>query len=150
MRKDLFGWLEFAFAFLCRADQGGEKQVMKFLDCTVENSGKVMCIPSIRHEAFCLADLTLYPFDTQKCSLIYGSWVHTGEELGLKLANPPVQTEEYKQNGEWLLLHAHGTTNPGHFACCPDDTFPSIIYYFIVKRHAATIAAAYVVPAIGK
>lgn len=123
---------------------------MDFLDCTVENSGKVVCIPSIRHEALCVADLTLYPFDKQTCSIVYGSWVHSGQEVSLKLADPAVLTNEFVQNGEWHLLHVHGTVNPGHFECCPEDTFPSIIYYFIVQRHAATIAAAYVVPAIGK
>lgn len=133
-----------------RNSQEGSAAVIGTVDCLVFSTGVVVCVPPTQQNAICIPDLTYYPFDSQNCTLRYGSWVHSGEELDFKFLNPAVSYEDYVENPEFNLLNVSVYKHPGHFNCCPDNTYPSLNFHFILKRHYADIAAAYIVPAISK
>lgn len=53
--------------------------------CLVFSSGSVSCVPSVKHVAKCATDFSLWPYDTHRCRINFGSWVHSGEEVNIFL-----------------------------------------------------------------
>lgn len=92
----------------------------------------------------------MYPFDTQKCSLRYGSWVHSGEEMNFTIQKPPYSFDNFIPNSEWELVKLEVTTSKGLFKCCPNNTYPSFYYHFTIKRHNGAHVATIFIPALGK
>lgn len=113
-------------------------------------TGTVVCVPPARHDALCMPDLTKYPFDQQNCSLRFGSWVHSGEEIDFKIPSTPVTMDDYVPNGDWNLVTVTVKKFDGHFNCCPDNSYPSLNYNFVIERHSSTHAVTVVIPALGK
>uniref|UniRef100_A0A915JMK2 Neurotransmitter-gated ion-channel ligand-binding domain-containing protein n=1 Tax=Romanomermis culicivorax TaxID=13658 RepID=A0A915JMK2_ROMCU len=57
---------------------------MTILDkVTVESTGRVTCNPKFKIKATCFFDFSDYPYDTQICPLIFGSWSYTLKMLDL-------------------------------------------------------------------
>ncbi|KAB0803197.1 hypothetical protein PPYR_00167 [Photinus pyralis] len=129
-------------------DLSSHPSALSSVDCLVVSTGLVVCVNPSRHDALCMADLTKFPFDKQNCSLRYGSWVHSGEEIDFKIPAIPVSTGDYIPNSEWKLLSVSVQKFPGHYNCCPDNTYPSINYRFSIERHSATQAAAVIIPSL--
>ncbi|KAK4884723.1 hypothetical protein RN001_000994 [Aquatica leii] len=129
-------------------DLNGSPSAFSAVRCLVTSKGLVACVPPNRHDALCMADLTKYPFDQQNCTLRYGSWVHSGEEIDFKTASPPVSTNDYIPNSDWKLITVTIQRNAGHYNCCPDNTYPSLNYKFQIERHSATHAASIIIPSL--
>lgn len=119
------------------------------VDCLVLSKGAVVCIIPNRHDALCMPDLSKFPYDQQNCSLRYGSWVHRGEEVNFQLFKKSVTVDDYVPNGEWKLLKVETELFPGHYNCCPNSTYPSVAFNFIIERHSATESATIIIPALG-
>ena len=56
---------------------------------------------SISH---CPIDITWFPFDDQRCNLIYESKTHESKELNFTAMFPAVVLDLYTHNGEWELI----------------------------------------------
>lgn len=57
---------------------------------------------------------------------------------------------EYNMNREWELISVESRRDPGLYECCPDDTFPSVTFKFVLQRHSGSYTAIVVVPAAGE
>ncbi|KAK3088003.1 hypothetical protein FSP39_013312, partial [Pinctada imbricata] len=69
----------------------------------VKNTGKVTWeLPQI-FSTHCDIDITYYPFDTQTCAVEVVSWGLTTDELELNSLRTTVNTEDLRENGEWLF-----------------------------------------------
>lgn len=123
---------------------------MSNVNCLVTSDGQVSCVPSARIEALCVADLSRYPFDTQNCTVRIGSWVHSGEEVYLKISTPPVNTDDHLDNGQWEISSVSAYKHAGHYKCCPNNTYPSLNYNFLIKRQSGGHTTTIIIPAIGK
>ncbi|XP_017779115.1 PREDICTED: neuronal acetylcholine receptor subunit alpha-5-like [Nicrophorus vespilloides] len=132
-----------------RADQSGDPSALTAVDCLLLHKGNVICIPPTRHEAICVPNLSKYPFDVQNCTLRFGSWVHSGEEIDFKLTDPPVTTDDFVENPEWKLLKVNASKHSGIFKCCPNNSYPTLNYYFTIERHSGSLICMIVVPALG-
>ncbi|KAF5291357.1 hypothetical protein FQA39_LY03508 [Lamprigera yunnana] len=129
-------------------DLSGDLSAFSAIKCLLSYNGLVVCVSPSRHDGMCIADLKKYPYDQQNCTLRYGSWVHTGEEIDFKTASPPISVTDYLPNSNWKLLKVTIQKNHGHYNCCPDNTFPSISYKFYIERHSATQAASIIIPSL--
>lgn len=67
-----------------RHDQSTDPKVITDAQCSVSNTGNVLCVPGIHFDTLCVPNLKKYPYDTQICTIRFGSWVYKGEELKLK------------------------------------------------------------------
>lgn len=56
---------------------------------------------------------------------------------------------DFHENKFWKLIKANATRHHGVYKCCPNDTYPSLRFYFIIERHAATLVTLLITPAIG-
>lgn len=133
----------------CRQDQHGSAAVLTSIECLVNNKGLVVCVPPTRQDALCRADVSKYPFDIQKCSLRYGSWVHSGEQMNFTIKKPAYSLDGFIPNNEWELVKIEVTTSPGKFKCCPNSTYPSFYYHFTIRRHSGAHVATIFIPALG-
>ncbi|KAJ8962670.1 hypothetical protein NQ318_001064 [Aromia moschata] len=131
-----------------RASEGGDPTILSFTKCSVTSKGNVLCVPSVHVDALCVPNLSLYPFDTQRCDLRFGSWVHKGEELNLRLVKDVMSTVDMEPNGEWEIANWTAKRNPGIYKCCPNTTYPSVEIVFNLKRLSGAHAASVVIPTI--
>jgi len=51
----------------------------------------------------CSIDITWFPFDVQKCHLVFLSWILDNMQLNISLPDNPDILEEYVPSDEWTL-----------------------------------------------
>ncbi|XP_022913890.1 neuronal acetylcholine receptor subunit non-alpha-2-like [Onthophagus taurus] len=132
-----------------RYEQDGNHEIISNVNCYVVYNGKVACVSPGKYDTLCTADLKYYPYDRQTCSFVIGSWMYSGEEVDLQFFNDPINMEELTQNPEWKLINVTYTRNSGEDSCCPNSTFPSLIYTFVIERRGEFFEATAVIPALG-
>ncbi|XP_023726365.1 neuronal acetylcholine receptor subunit alpha-2-like [Cryptotermes secundus] len=130
------------------ADETSFTPYMRPTICIVHSDGKVNCVPPSRHTASCSADLTRWPYDTHTCDLVLGSWTHTGEKVNISLMKPSIYLHDYNMNREWELVSMTSYRESGRFPCCPNDTYPAVIFQIVLQRHSGSYTAIVVAPAI--
>jgi len=81
----------------------------------------------------CKIDITYFPFDEQRCTMVFGSWTYTSGSLNLKLAREEVDLSGYIVSGEWDLVKAEAVRNVVKYSCCPDP-FIDITYSILLRR----------------
>ncbi|PBC34052.1 Neuronal acetylcholine receptor subunit alpha-5 [Apis cerana cerana] len=116
--------------------------------CLVFSSGSVSCVPSVKHVAKCATDFSLWPYDTHRCRINFGSWVHSGEEVNIFLDKKGFHMDGYTNNSKWDFKVIKATKVLKMYACCPNDTYPMIVYEFSISRHYGILHATYVIPAV--
>lgn len=120
-----------------------------YTTCMVNSEGMVTCVPQVSHSAICKTSLRWWPYDTQNCTLYFGSWMHSGELLNFTFyKRHPVVLDDYRDGPGWKLIKVDNARLPGIYTCCPNNTYPMLQYTFILKREAAGLAAIVVVPSV--
>lgn len=120
-----------------------------YTTCLVASDGTVSCVPHLAHSGICRTTLRRWPYDVQNCTLYFGSWMHTGEQINFTFyKNQPVVLDDYHNGPGWKLLNVAHDRLPGKYKCCPNSTYPMLKYTFELKREAAGPAAIVIVPSI--
>ncbi|XP_003700113.1 nicotinic acetylcholine receptor alpha9 subunit [Megachile rotundata] len=116
--------------------------------CLIFSTGSVSCVPSLRHTAKCATNFASWPYDTHQCRINFGSWSHSGEEVNFNLDKKPYDIGGFMNNSQWdfKVLDAYKLLKK--YKCCPNDTYPIIVYEFSVRRHHGMLHTTYVTPAI--
>ena len=70
----------------------------------INNQGDVLWSQMFQLTTACDCDITFYPFDTQKCSIIISTWSYTSNEVALQFFSDPVIMDFYSENWEWEYL----------------------------------------------
>ena len=52
----------------------------------------------------CTVDTTWFPFDEQRCPIVYESKRYEGSELNVTVKQPLEAVDHYQRNGEWQLV----------------------------------------------
>ncbi|XP_050294485.1 neuronal acetylcholine receptor subunit alpha-6-like [Anthonomus grandis grandis] len=130
-----------------RKDQSVEPNVIGHTTCSVTYKGIVLCVPPVHFDTLCVPNLKKYPYDTQTCTIRFGSWVQKGEDLNIREIKPMVDTEDLENNGEWELVSFKSIRHKGdNYTCCPNSTFPSIEVSLEIKRNSHTHSINLVLP----
>lgn len=53
------------------------------MHCIVWDNGDVRWFPPAQFSVLCNLNLKYWPFDTQKCELIFGSWTYAGDQIDI-------------------------------------------------------------------
>ncbi|XP_066262696.1 acetylcholine receptor subunit alpha-like [Euwallacea similis] len=129
-----------------RHDQSIDPKAISDTMCTVNYMGSVLCVPPLHFDTLCVPNLKKYPYDTQECTVRFGSWVHKGEELSIKPFNPVVDTEDLESDGEWKLVSFRAVVHKGNYTCCPNNTYPSVDVILEIRRSSGTHVFNVVLP----
>jgi len=70
----------------------------------VNSTGHCSWFPPGVFSSPCRIDVTWYPFDTQICSFVFGSWIYSGDEMDIKLDRDSFDLGAYIYNGEWQIV----------------------------------------------
>ncbi|KAJ8734738.1 hypothetical protein PYW08_013988 [Mythimna loreyi] len=134
---------------LFNADASMYQSDQIYTTCLLTSNGTVTCVPHIAHSGICRTSLRSWPYDVQNCTLYFGSWMNTGEQVNFTFyAKQPVVKDDFQDGPGWKLLYVVNERLPGKYSCCPNSTYPMLKYTFVMKRIAAGPAAIVVVPSI--
>ncbi len=65
--------------------------------------GRIRWEPGGVFKTMCQIDITYYPFDEQKCDLVFGAWTYYTTKMNLTTENLEIGMDTYKSNGEWQI-----------------------------------------------
>ncbi|XP_078584643.1 neuronal acetylcholine receptor subunit alpha-10-like [Branchiostoma floridae x Branchiostoma japonicum] len=88
----------------------------------IQHTGDVFWPYPVTVRSPCLLDVSLFPYDVQRCPLEFGSWTYAENKLELVNVSSQGFTGEFILNGEWELLsfdadiHIHRNLSGGHFS----------------------------------
>ncbi|OWF49182.1 Neuronal acetylcholine receptor subunit alpha-6 [Mizuhopecten yessoensis] len=110
-------------------------------DARIDNNGFVLMNPGKTIKATCTIDMTNFPTDIQKCSLILLPWGYPVDEIHLAVLRPQFIMEYFSPNGEWdvddtsaeeILEHGVQTSQ--------------LIYYLVLKRKPSYFIISLIIP----
>ncbi len=108
----------------------------KYVKVFVEHNGWIYWETGGHRATTCSVDISVYPFDEQKCQLILSNWVYTGRQVNLTYN--PQSTQEmleiYQENGEWDILDITVSREDTYYDCCPDEPYPDVTYTIHLRR----------------
>jgi len=71
----------------------------------INNNGTVTWMPHARLRSRCFMDLSLFPYDTQKCTQAFGSWTYDKTLVNLTLVKKTYSSDKFLyQGGEWQVV----------------------------------------------
>ena len=78
----------------CSAVQGTPKTRYASEDTVlVAHDGGMIWIPMVTLHATCPMDLARFPYDTQTCTLVFGSWSHTAKQMKVTVSLKEIKTQ---------------------------------------------------------
>ncbi|XP_055296063.1 acetylcholine receptor subunit alpha-type acr-16-like isoform X2 [Sitodiplosis mosellana] len=119
------------------------------VNCYVEPDGNVTWVPPATFKTFCDSSLRYWPFDSHKCTLLFGSWIYNGNEIDVVPKKTDSHLEMFIENPEWEVTDVKVGRSVNFFACCPEP-YVDIHYNITVNRrssiyHTVILAPAFVV-----
>lgn len=110
-------------------------------DATVKinNNGLVLWSKFITYSFSCSLNLQDFPFDIQKCTLLFGSWKHSNATLDLKPFNTQslfknISIYEGFSHNEWDIIGTEVKHTDVVYLCCPDEFYPNTEFTIQLKR----------------
>ncbi|XP_022109482.1 neuronal acetylcholine receptor subunit alpha-10-like isoform X1 [Acanthaster planci] len=97
----------------------------------------------------CQIDSLLFPFDIQRCDLVFASWVYTILDIDLFRDNETDQnfSAYFVPNGVWELTDVLVTREEVIYPCCP-DTFPVVTFSLHLTRRPLHYILSILLPGI--
>jgi nicotinic acetylcholine receptor, invertebrate len=99
-------------------------------ESTVDYMGNVFLSIPMLITFSCFLELEEFPFDTQVCSMEFGSWKFNKRYLDIRVINetltkhPIINYDNFYHN-EWNIISTNGVTDDIEYLCCPGDYFPT-------------------------
>ncbi|XP_034042505.1 neuronal acetylcholine receptor subunit alpha-5 [Thalassophryne amazonica] len=112
----------------------------------VKYDGTILWTPPANYKSACTIDVTFFPFDLQNCSMKFGSWTYDGSQVDIILEDFHVDKQDYFDNGEWEIVKATGSRG---LRTDSSATYPTITYYFIIRRLPLFYTLFLIIPCIG-
>ena len=70
----------------------------------VKQTGNVLWEPGHRFKTSCSLDISLYPFDRQRCFLEFSTWMHLADVVKIFSLYDEILFDEFEENGEWKIV----------------------------------------------
>ncbi|VDO26823.1 unnamed protein product, partial [Haemonchus placei] len=112
---------------------------------TYFSSGNVTWIPPAVIRSSCSIDIAYFPFDSQHCSMKFGSWTYSGFFTDLRNASVSVGT--YQPNGEWEMLDLTSKRSIFYYECCPEPYY-DITFTISIRRRTLYYGFNLVLPSM--
>ncbi len=110
----------------------------------VHSNGRVTWAPHALLRSHCELDLKMFPFDTQTCFLMFGSWTYDTSTVNVSLkANASGQhlfgsqawtiQRQYARNFSWMYT---------------EEMYPGVVYTLKLKRTSVFYQYLYILPTV--
>ncbi|KAJ8304139.1 hypothetical protein KUTeg_017722, partial [Tegillarca granosa] len=84
-------------------------------------------------ETQCSFDVKYFPFDTQRCPLVFGSWAHNGFEVDFLSKTKSGDLSATQKNTEWDVVSFNTYRNVTFFNCC-SEPYPDVRFVLEIRR----------------
>ncbi|XP_075266090.1 neuronal acetylcholine receptor subunit alpha-9-like isoform X2 [Convolutriloba macropyga] len=86
--------------------------------------------PEVR-TTFCPIDVKYFPYDTQNCSIVVGSWTYLKEMLNIKNDRNKVDLQYFSRNGEWDVYETGAQIQTMTYS---EGSFQELHFSIIISR----------------
>ncbi|CAJ0591570.1 unnamed protein product [Cylicocyclus nassatus] len=118
-------------------------------DVRVNHTGHVRYYIPFSSESLCKLDVKFFPFDTQQCQLLFGSWAHSNDSIKYSLYSPKLSLIDFYDNQEWELDTVRSTVKSDGFLydyLDPPLFWEMIIIDLVVERQSFYYVFNLVIP----
>uniref|UniRef100_A0A3B3YR59 5-hydroxytryptamine receptor 3A n=1 Tax=Poecilia mexicana TaxID=48701 RepID=A0A3B3YR59_9TELE len=116
----------------------------------VTHEGLVQNYKPIQVVTACTLNIYNFPFDVQKCSLTFQSWLHTIDDINITLMRSPEKLRDDKSvfmnQGEWELLHI--LSNYKIFSVDNDDYYAEMKFHVVIRRRPLFYTVNLLLPSV--
>ncbi|KAI0231545.1 Neuronal acetylcholine receptor subunit alpha-10 [Lamellibrachia satsuma] len=123
-------------------------EVLSDTRASIKHDGTVSwSIPAL-FQSSCRIEVSSYPYDTQRCALIFGPWSHSSKEVKLQQAHALAHLEEYekKPSGVWRLIGVKSKDYKKMVGEKQPKEYNYVAYYVIMQRRASFYVFHLVLP----
>ncbi|XP_076101735.1 neuronal acetylcholine receptor subunit alpha-10-like isoform X1 [Mytilus galloprovincialis] len=113
----------------------------------IHSDGTVRYTFPTKLETFCQLDVSRFPFDSQICTLTFGSWVHNGFEIDVTSLVSKVDLSQTKENAEWSITKGEIVRHEVIYGCCPEP-YPDVTVYVYMKRKPTGYVINIIIPSM--
>ncbi|XP_075244496.1 neuronal acetylcholine receptor subunit alpha-10-like [Convolutriloba macropyga] len=119
------------------------------IPANVHYTGKVKLETPSVVDTICEINISEFPFDTQVCELVFGSWSQGLNKLQLRNETPKIDLTHYVEDAEWRLMDTHiQSVNSSYNVKSINFSFSRLHYKMTLRRRMAFYSWNIVVPAI--
>ncbi|KAG5675643.1 hypothetical protein PVAND_005531 [Polypedilum vanderplanki] len=110
--------------------------------CLIESNGNISCIEPCSFVSTCRSDYSKWPFDKQNCSMVFGPWMNSQNELDYVNDETTVSKLAAAEHTQWKLVSAKvvkkvislNSKDKKYTA-----SFPNLSYFFLIERHSSMV-----------
>ncbi|UJR19828.1 hypothetical protein I4U23_022961 [Adineta vaga] len=103
------------------------------VNAVVQHTGDILYVPPGIFKPICSFNIASFPFDTQHCTLKFGSWTFDDAGINLTAESNEGQLDAYIKNGQWSLEEFSAVVNVLKYDCCP-TLYPFVLYTIRIRR----------------
>ncbi|XP_052802455.1 neuronal acetylcholine receptor subunit beta-3-like [Mya arenaria] len=109
------------------------------------SAGIVLWVTAANIVSQCTVDITYYPFDQQRCFMIFTSWSYSAAEVSLFTTSTSLLLDLYEENGEWDLVTA-GLEN--YTRTVGETPLPGVRFSLLLRRKYSYYMMNMILPVI--
>lgn len=134
--------------FLYCSAGGVDKEEHK-AQMVVRYDGSITWIPVARYQSSCPVNMRDFPFDEQVCTLAFGSWVYSVEEMDMKFSEGVLgfDLSNYLNNSEWRIEENSAEKIVKNYSCCP-GFYSKLMFKMRLKRQVTLHIQLIMVPTV--
>lgn len=116
----------------------------------IYHDSRVEWIPPAIFQSTCRIDVTYFPFDQQRCEMIFGSWTYTGNAVTLKFYKDRdyVDLSDYWKSGTWDIVEVPGCLQSYNGSKWGVPTESQITFYITIRRKTLFYTVNLILPTV--
>ncbi|CAF1445431.1 unnamed protein product [Adineta steineri] len=133
----------------------GDYQITSKAKAYIRYDGTVKWNAPMIYKSYCSIDIQYYPYDTQNCTLKFGTWTYSGSLVNLQFITDdqsPVidrgwDLEDYTPSVEWEILNLTAIRHEEVYACC-EEVYFDLTFTCTIQRKSLFYTINLIVPCI--
>ncbi len=124
------------------------KEHYSLFEVTIRHDGTCIWEPAQQYHSRCPVDVRMYPFDTQTCKLVFGTWSYSEDLLNLTLNDYAESTllEAIETNVEWDVVGTKVYRESETYDCCL-EVYSLVVYELTMRRKPLFYIVHIMIPA---
>ncbi|KAH9413635.1 Neurotransmitter-gated ion-channel transmembrane region [Dermatophagoides pteronyssinus] len=134
----------------------GNYEITIMTKAILHYDGLVTWNPPAIYKSSCNIDINYFPFDYQECTMKFGSWTYSGNEVdlihlnegnGTDLLEYGIDLSEFYLNVEWDIMHVPALRKVIKYSCCP-QFYPDITFNITLRRKTLFYTINLIIPCV--
>lgn len=135
----------------------GNYEITIMTKAVIHYDGRVVWNPPAIYKSACEMDITYFPFDTQTCTMKFGSWTYDGYQVDLRhhqerngtgLVEVGMDLSEFYLSVEWDIMSVPALRKVVTYSCC-DTPYLDITFNLTMRRKTLFYTVNLIIPCVG-